>query len=49
MQYSTGEPHNPFPNYRYTGDLQAVYPLSPMRQVPKEIMRRKYIYIKKVQ
>ncbi|CEG81117.1 Putative Methionine aminopeptidase [Rhizopus microsporus] len=37
-----GEPHDPFPNYRYTGELRAVYPLSPMRQVPKEIMRPDY-------
>lgn len=37
-----GEPHNPFPNYRYTGDLKAVYPLSPRREVPEGIMRRKY-------
>ncbi|KAI8981943.1 methionine aminopeptidase 1 [Mycotypha africana] len=36
------EPHNPFPNYRYTGPLQAVYPLSPRREVPKEIERPDY-------
>lgn len=36
-----GEPHNPFPNYRYTGELKAVYPLSPRREVPEGIMRRK--------
>ncbi|KAF7732358.1 Methionine aminopeptidase 1 [Apophysomyces ossiformis] len=34
------EPHNPFPNYRYTGDLRAVYPLSPKREVPKSIPHR---------
>ncbi|KAI9356906.1 peptidase M24, structural domain-containing protein [Pilaira anomala] len=36
------EPHNPFPNYRYTGDLKAVYPLSPRREVPEGIMRPDY-------
>ncbi|CAO3608271.1 unnamed protein product [Mucor fragilis] len=36
------EPHNPFPNYRYTGDLQAIYPLSPRREVPEGIMRPDY-------
>ncbi|KAG0172392.1 Methionine aminopeptidase 1 [Apophysomyces sp. BC1021] len=34
------EPHNPFPYYRYTGDLQALYPLSPKREVPKAIELR---------
>ncbi|KAI8374746.1 peptidase M24, structural domain-containing protein [Radiomyces spectabilis] len=36
------EPHDPFPNYRYTGDLKAVYPLSPQREVPKSIERPDY-------
>ncbi|KAI8972462.1 peptidase M24, structural domain-containing protein [Pilobolus umbonatus] len=36
------QPHNPFPNYRYTGELQALYPLSPRREVPKEIVRPDY-------
>ncbi|SAM08464.1 hypothetical protein [Absidia glauca] len=31
------QPHDPFPKYAYTGDLRAVYPLSPPRQVPKSI------------
>ncbi|KAI8083367.1 methionine aminopeptidase 1-like protein [Gilbertella persicaria] len=36
------EPHDPFPNYRYTGELRAVYPLSPRREVPEGIMRPDY-------
>ncbi|KAI9247742.1 peptidase M24, structural domain-containing protein [Sporodiniella umbellata] len=36
------EPHNPFPKYRYTGELQAIYPLSAKREVPKEIARPDY-------
>ncbi|KAI7899958.1 peptidase M24, structural domain-containing protein [Cokeromyces recurvatus] len=36
------EPHDPFPNYRYTGELRAVYPLSPRRHVPEHIMRPDY-------
>lgn len=36
-----GQPHDPFPKYAYTGDLRAVYPLSPPRQVPKSIDYRK--------
>ncbi|KAI8992540.1 peptidase M24, structural domain-containing protein [Pilobolus umbonatus] len=36
------QPYNPFPNYHYTGDLQAIYPLSPRREVPKEIMHPDY-------
>ncbi|KAI9268057.1 peptidase M24, structural domain-containing protein [Phascolomyces articulosus] len=36
------EPHDPFPNYKYTGSLRAVYPLSPKRQVPAEIARPDY-------
>jgi len=35
-------PHNPFKNYRYTGALRAVYPLSPKRQVPDNIKRPDY-------
>ncbi|KAJ1324604.1 methionyl aminopeptidase [Microdochium nivale] len=33
---------NPFPKYNYTGPLRPVYPLSPMRQVPKSIKRPDY-------
>ncbi|KAI8086116.1 methionine aminopeptidase 1 [Halteromyces radiatus] len=36
------QPHNPFPNYSYTGDLRAVYPLSATRQVPEGIQRPDY-------
>ncbi|KAI7857068.1 peptidase M24, structural domain-containing protein [Circinella umbellata] len=36
------EPHDPFPNYKYTGPLRAVYPLSPTRHVPAEIARPDY-------
>lgn len=39
-----GEPHNPFPNYRYTGPLKAVYPLSPKRQVPDHIPKRMFVW-----
>ncbi|OZJ03493.1 Methionine aminopeptidase 1 [Bifiguratus adelaidae] len=34
--------YNPFKGYSYTGDLRAVYPLSPKRQVPKDIPRPDY-------
>lgn len=37
----TGQPHDPFPGFKYTGDLRAVYPLSPKREVPAHIKRRK--------
>ncbi len=30
---------NPFPNFRYTGLLRPVYPLSPMRTVPEHIQK----------
>ncbi|KAI8328958.1 MetAP 1 [Chlamydoabsidia padenii] len=36
------QPHDPFPKYSYTGDLRAVYPLSPTRQVPESIARPDY-------
>ncbi|KAH8889070.1 methionine aminopeptidase [Thozetella sp. PMI_491] len=29
--------YNPFPNFRFTGSLRPVYPLSPQRPVPKSI------------
>ncbi|CAO3675452.1 unnamed protein product [Umbelopsis vinacea] len=35
-------PHDPFKNYRYTGALKAVYPLSPKRHVPENIKRPDY-------
>ncbi|ORX58315.1 methionyl aminopeptidase 1 [Hesseltinella vesiculosa] len=34
--------HDPFPNFSYTGDLKAVYPLSPMRKVPDHIPKPDY-------
>lgn len=37
----TGQPHDPFTGFKYTGDLRAVYPLSPKREVPAHIKRRK--------
>ncbi|KAI9490924.1 peptidase M24, structural domain-containing protein [Zychaea mexicana] len=36
------EPHNPFPNYKFTGPLRPVYPLSPKREVPGEIAKPDY-------
>lgn len=33
---------NPFPTFNYTGALRPVYPLSPMRKVPKSIPRPDY-------
>ncbi|KAL0093023.1 MetAP 1 [Phycomyces blakesleeanus] len=36
------QPHNPFPNYTYTGPLKAVYPLTPKSVVPESIARPDY-------
>ena len=33
---------DPFPGFKYTGDLRPVYPLSPRRHVPPEIPRPDY-------
>ena len=35
-------PHDPFPNYRYTGNLRPVYPLSNKRPVPSPIRKPDY-------
>lgn len=35
-------PYNPFPNYRFTGKIRPVYPLSPRRTVPENIPRPDY-------
>ncbi|KAK1979514.1 putative methionine aminopeptidase, type I [Colletotrichum cereale] len=34
---NTGGVYNPFPTYHFTGSVRPVYPLSPMRTVPKSI------------
>ncbi|KAK1830095.1 putative methionine aminopeptidase [Podospora conica] len=34
--------YNPFPNFSFTGPLRPVYPLSPMRKVPKSIPHPDY-------
>ncbi|KAJ3310534.1 Methionine aminopeptidase 1 [Boothiomyces sp. JEL0838] len=34
--------HNPWTNYRYTGSLRPVYPLSPKRAVPDSILKPDY-------
>ncbi|EPQ58149.1 methionine aminopeptidase [Gloeophyllum trabeum ATCC 11539] len=34
--------YNPFPSFRFTGELRPVYPLSPKRQVPAHIPRPEY-------
>lgn len=34
--------YNPFPNFRFTGSLRPVYPLSPKRAVPDSIPRPDY-------
>jgi methionyl aminopeptidase len=34
--------HDPWPNYRYTGKLRPVYPLSPKRYVPPTIQKPDY-------
>lgn len=34
---ASGDDYCPFPDFRYTGDLRPVYPLSPRRAVPKHI------------
>ncbi|CDH49588.1 methionine aminopeptidase 1 [Lichtheimia corymbifera JMRC:FSU:9682] len=36
------QPHDPFTGFKYTGDLRAVYPLSPKREVPAHIKRPDY-------
>ena len=33
---------DPWPDFRYTGTLRAVYPLSPKRAVPKHINKPDY-------
>ena len=34
--------YNPFPNFRYTGKLRPVYPLSPKRYLPPDIKKPDY-------
>ena len=34
--------YDPFPTFKYEGPLRPVYPLSPRREVPKEIGRPDY-------
>ncbi|KAH8804488.1 methionine aminopeptidase 1 [Xylogone sp. PMI_703] len=34
--------HNPFPTYPFTGSVRPVYPLSPMRTIPKSIPQPDY-------
>jgi hypothetical protein len=34
--------YDPFPNFKYTGPLRPVYPLSPKRHVPENIRRPDY-------
>lgn len=41
IKKTKGTPHDPFKHYSYTGDLRAVYPLSPRREVPAHIEKRK--------
>lgn len=40
--FTTAAPYEPFKNFKYSGPLRAVYPLSPRRTVPKEIQRPDY-------
>ena len=35
-------PYDPFPEYNYSGDLRALYPLTPRRAVPKHIKKPDY-------
>lgn len=35
----SGEPYDPFPKFKYTGNLRATYPLAPKRYVPEDIPR----------
>ncbi|CAM0139963.1 unnamed protein product [Umbelopsis sp. WA50703] len=37
-----GATYDPFPNFKYTGPLRPVYPLSPVRAVPDHILRPDY-------
>lgn len=39
---ASGEVFNPFPNYSYSGDLKAQYPLTPKRSVPEHIKKPDY-------
>jgi methionyl aminopeptidase len=36
---SLGAKYDPFPNFKYTGPLRPVYPLTPTRSVPEHIPR----------
>lgn len=38
------KPYDPFPKFKYTGNLRAAYPLSPKRHVPDEIEKPEWAY-----
>lgn len=34
--------HDPFPNFKYTGSLRAVYPLTPKSKAPSSVLKPNY-------
>lgn len=34
--------HDPFPDFQYTGELRAVYPLTPKSKIPSSVVKPNY-------